>query len=62
MTFQDGVWTLSRSQPDLSPLDFHQRWRGTFSPDGTTITGRWEQSAAGADWKHDVDLHYQRIG
>jgi hypothetical protein len=62
MTFEDGVWTLSRSEPDFSPLDFHQRWRGTFSADGTSITGRWEQSADGADWNHDFDLHYQRTG
>jgi hypothetical protein len=28
---------------------------------GGPITGRWEQSADGADWKHDFDLRYQRI-
>jgi hypothetical protein len=61
MGFNDGVWTLTRSAPDFSPLDFHQRWTGTFSPDGNTITGRWERSADGANWEHDFDLRYQRL-
>ena len=61
MGFTDGVWTLSRSQADFSPLDFRQRWTGTFSPDGNTITGRWEICHHGATWQHDFDLRYQRL-
>ena len=60
MGFEDGVWTLSRSEPDFSPLDFAQRFTGRFSPDGTTISGRWELRHHGADWQHDFDLRYQR--
>ncbi|MFR9776749.1 hypothetical protein ACL02O_11910 [Micromonospora sp. MS34] len=29
---------------------FNQRFVGTLSGDGDTIDGRWERSAAGADW------------
>ena len=61
MGFADGVWTLARGEPDFWPLDFHQRWSGTFSPDGNTITGRWESSSDGADWEHDFGLRYERI-
>ena len=42
MSLEDGVWTLRREAPDFSPLDFAQRFTGTFSDDGTTIVGRWE--------------------
>jgi len=62
MGFEDGVWTLSRTRPDHSPLDFQQRWRGTFSRDARTITGRWETSHdGGATWRHDFDLRYERV-
>src|SRR4051812_25323877 len=42
MTFDGSTWTLTRSKPDFSPLDFHQRYIGQFSADGTTIDGAWE--------------------
>src|SRR5687767_526184 len=42
MTFENGVWTLSRTKPDFSELKFHQRYTGEFSEDGNTIDGRWE--------------------
>src|SRR5947207_4803278 len=38
MTFSDGIWKLSRQAPDFSPLDFSQRFTGTFGDDGRTIT------------------------
>jgi hypothetical protein len=60
MGYADGVWTLARSDPDLSPLEFHQRWRGTFSPDGRTITGEWQTSPDGISWKPDFELRYER--
>jgi hypothetical protein len=40
MSLEDGVWKLWRDEPDFSPLDFSQRFTGTFSTDGTTIVGR----------------------
>ena len=42
MSVEEGVWKLWRDEPDFSPLDFSQRFTGTFSADGTTIAGRWE--------------------
>jgi hypothetical protein len=62
MTFAGGVWTLMRESPDFSPLDFRQRFTGTFSPDGNTITGAWEKSFNDAGWEHDFDLIYRRAG
>jgi hypothetical protein len=60
MSFADGVWSLWRDTPDLSPLDFSQRFSGTFGDDGTTITGRWEISHDGTTWERDFDLTYAR--
>ena len=62
MGFEGGVWTLSRTEPDFSPLDFRQRWTGTVSPDGDAITGSWEICQDGATWEHDFELRYQRLG
>jgi hypothetical protein len=62
MSVEDGVWKLSRNTPDFSPLDFAQRYTGTFSDDGQTITGRWEIANDGVTWEHDFDLTYLRIG
>ena len=47
--------------PDFSPLDFAQRYTGTFSDDGTTIAGRWEIAHDGSTWEHDFDLTYTRM-
>jgi hypothetical protein len=62
MSLEDGVWTLRRETPDFSPLDFAQRYTGTFSDDGTTIVGRWEIAHDGSTWEHDFDLTYVRVG
>jgi hypothetical protein len=62
MTFDGSEWTLERRTEDFSPLDFHQRWTGTFSPDGQTIDGRWETSPDGQAWELDFELHYVRTG
>ena len=62
MSFDGSEWTVQRSSPDFSPLDFHQRWFGTFSPDGQTIEGRWETSPDGQAWEHDFELRYLRTG
>jgi hypothetical protein len=62
MTIGDGLWTLSRTQPDFSPFDFAQRFTGRFSEDGSTIRGDWEMREHGADWHRDFGLTYIRIG
>jgi hypothetical protein len=61
MTFHDGVWTLLRESPDFSPLEFSQRFTGTFSDDGDSIVGRWEISRDGSPWERDFDLSYFRV-
>jgi hypothetical protein len=60
MSVEDGVWKLWRDEPDFSPLEFAQRFTGTFSADGTTIAGRWEICRDGSTWEHDFDLTYAR--
>ncbi|HMD94272.1 MAG TPA: hypothetical protein VKG80_16705 [Trebonia sp.] len=62
MTLADGVWTLTRQTPDFTPLDFWQRYTGTFSADGNTISGAWEKCLNGGDWEHDFVLTYHRAG
>jgi hypothetical protein len=62
MRLEDGIWTLWHETPDFSPLDFAQRYTGSFSDDGTTIVGRWEIAHDGSTWEHDFDLTYVRVG
>jgi hypothetical protein len=62
MGFADGVWTLTRESPDFSPLDFRQRFTGTFSEDENTITGAWEKCPDSGEWEHDFALTYRRAG
>jgi hypothetical protein len=61
MRLEDGLWTLRREAPDFSPLDFAQRYTGSFSDDGTTIVGRWEIAHDGSTWEHDFYLTYVRV-
>ena len=62
MGVTDGVWTLRRTDPDFSPLDFWQRFEGTFSADKNRIDGRWEQSHdGGVTWELDFRLTYTRV-
>ena len=60
MSFENGVWKLWRDEADVSPLDFSQRYTGTFSDDGKTIAGAWEICHDGTTWEHDFDLTYTR--
>ena len=60
MTLAEGVWNLSRAEPDFSPLDFSQRYTGSFSDDGRTIRGSWESSSDGRAWAHDFELIYTK--
>jgi hypothetical protein len=60
MSFMDGVWKLWRGTADFSPLDFAQRFVGTFSNDGTTIDGRWEICHDGTTWADDLQITHRR--
>jgi hypothetical protein len=62
MTFDGSEWTMQRSSPDFSPLNFHQRWFGTLRADGQIIDGRWESSPDGQAWELDFELRYVRTG
>jgi len=63
MRLADGIWTLWRTAPDFSPLDFCQRFEGRFSDDGDRIDARWEQSHdGGATWELDFPLTFTRVG
>jgi hypothetical protein len=55
MSFTNRVLKQWRSAPDFS-----QRFTGTLSEDGTTITAAWEKSTDGVTWEHDFDLTYTR--
>jgi hypothetical protein len=61
MTLDDGLWTLLRDTPDLSPLDFSQRFTAQLDPSGEEIRGSWEISSDGAIWRHDFELIYARL-
>ena len=61
MSLADGVWTLTRESADFTPLDFRQRFTGTFSEDGNAINGAWELSHD-RGWAHDFTLIYRRAG
>jgi hypothetical protein len=60
MTFDGRTWTLERTKPDFTPLEFHQRYVGTFSDDLTTITGEWQSSSDGRAWTRDFGMIYRR--
>ena len=62
MGLGEGLWTLSRTKPDFSDLNFWQRFEGRFGEDGRTIEGRWETSQdAGATWELDFHMTYRRV-
>jgi hypothetical protein len=58
MSFSRGVWRLWRDSADFSPLDFWQRFTGTFSDDRRTIQAVWEISHDGERWEHDFKMTY----
>src|SRR5215213_8851244 len=53
MTLDDDVWRLWRDSSDVSPLDFAQRYTGSFSDDGEAVSGAWEICHDGVTWEHD---------
>ena len=61
MSLEDGVWKLWRDKPDFSPLDFSQRYTGTFTADGRAIEGTWEICHDGRTWEKDFDLTYRKV-
>jgi hypothetical protein len=61
MSFSDGVWKLWRDSPDFSPLNFSQRYTGTFTDEDRTISGSWEICHDGTTWEHDFDLTYTKV-
>ena len=56
MTFSGGIWTMWRDSPGFS-----QRFHGTFSEDGQTISAYWEKSTDGTNWDKDFDLTYTKV-
>ncbi len=63
MTLADGGLRMWRTAPDFSPLDFCQRFEGTFSADNNRIDARWEQSHdGGTTWELDFPLTFTRVG
>jgi hypothetical protein len=57
MSLEHGVWKLWREGEPFS-----QRFTGTFSDDGNTITRRWEIAEDGKNWRTDFGGTYTRIG
>jgi hypothetical protein len=57
MSFDGHVWRFWRDAPGFS-----QRFAGTLSEDGATITGCWELSTDGTTWEIDFEGTYTRIG
>ena len=57
-SFDQTTWRFWR---DEAAPDFSQRFTGTFSDDGNTITGRGQLSQDGNTWENDLDLNYQRL-
>lgn len=57
MSLSGSVWKLWRESPGFS-----QRFTGTFSDDGGTITGSWETSGDGSTWEYDFDIVYTKVG
>ena len=56
MSLSNEVWKLWRDAPEFS-----QRFSGTFSDGGNTITGAWETSSDGSNWELDFDLTYKKV-
>ena len=54
-SLNDGVLELWRDAPGFS-----QRYTGTFSDDGDTITGLWQFSSDGSSWEPDLEITYRR--
>lgn len=60
MTLTERSWTLVRTEPDFTPLNFCQRFTATIAEDGDTIDGAWETSADGVHWELDFNLTFTK--
>jgi hypothetical protein len=56
MSLSGNEWKLWRDFPEFS-----QRFIATWSEDGNTIAGRWEQSSDGSSWKLDFNETYSKV-
>jgi hypothetical protein len=56
MSFFANTWKIWRNSPNFS-----QRYEGTISMDGHTITAKWEKSGDGIKWEHDFNVTYTRM-
>jgi hypothetical protein len=56
ISISEGIWKMNRNFPGFS-----QRFTGTFSDDGRTITGLWELSKDNVEWKRDLELVYTKV-
>jgi hypothetical protein len=57
VSLSEGTWRFSRDAPGFS-----QRFTGTFSDDGNTITGLSKLSRDGSTWDDDLAITYRRAG
>lgn len=60
MTYDGETWTVERTKPDFTPLEFCQRYVGHFADDRRSITGEWLSSPDGVEWTKDFGLTYRR--
>lgn len=51
----EDAWRLERDAPGFS-----QRFTGTFSADGNTMSGLWKLSRDGSSWDDDLAITYVR--
>ncbi|HEY8409420.1 MAG TPA: hypothetical protein VIK66_15690 [Gaiellaceae bacterium] len=58
-SFEDATWRFWR---DAAAPDLSQRFTGTFSDDGNTITGCGQLSRDGKKWEGDLDLTFHKGG
>jgi len=52
----EDVWRMERDEPG-----FAQRFSGTFSDDGDTMSGLWKLSRDGSSWDDDLAITYRRV-
>jgi hypothetical protein len=57
-SLDQDTWRYWRDAP---PPDLSQRFIGSFSDDGNTITGHGQLSRDGATWEDDLALDYQTM-
>jgi hypothetical protein len=56
MDLRGAEWTLRRAG-----VPFAQRFEGSFSADGGSISGRWEAKEPGGAWRTDFEVTYTRV-